>query len=136
MRVLITGGRDWTVSEVIRRALEELSVGTVIVHGAQRGADTIADGWAHKIKGLISERHPAEWRKYGKKAGPIRNQKMVDLGADLCLAFPMPASIGTWDCIQRANAALVPVDIWFPDGLVRRLDPEQIPAPRPLGMVL
>jgi hypothetical protein len=30
---------------------------------------------------------------------------MVDLGADLCLAFPMPRSRGTWDCVRRAKKA-------------------------------
>lgn len=36
---------------------------------------------------------------------------MVDLGADICLAFPTKSSIGTWDCVRRANAAGIRVII-------------------------
>lgn len=51
--------------------------------------------------------------RYGKPnfscAGLVRNQLMVDLGADICLAFPLPGSRGTWDCMGRAEAAGIKV---------------------------
>lgn len=34
---------------------------------------------------------------------------MVDLGADLCLAFPLPDSRGTKDCMARAKKAGIKV---------------------------
>ncbi|WP_179429111.1 hypothetical protein [Spelaeicoccus albus] len=37
--------------------------------------------------GLSVEVFPGDWSKYGKKAGPIRNQQMADLGAELAPAF-------------------------------------------------
>lgn len=62
------------------------------------------------------ERHPAEWDKHGKAAGPIRNQKMVDLGATVCLAFPLPGSRGTAHCMSAARKASIPVWIFAPAG--------------------
>lgn len=46
----------------------------------------------------------------------IRNQEMADRGADLCLAFPGPESVGTWDMIRKARAAGIPVHIHEPGG--------------------
>lgn len=53
---------------------------------------------------------PADWATLGNRAGPIRNQAMVDLGDYLaCLAFPLGESRGTRDCMARAEAAGIPV---------------------------
>lgn len=47
---------------------------------------------------------------YNANAGPIRNQAMVDAGAEMCLAFhrAISASKGTKDCARRAIAAGIP----------------------------
>lgn len=55
------------------------------------------------------ESHPAEWGKYGDAAGPIRNAKMVSLGADVCLAFQKGNSSGTAGCITLADKAGITV---------------------------
>lgn len=110
MRIIVTGARDMqanprgilTVSQAI---LREAGRGPhVIVHGAARGADTCGE-WVAALNGWDNERHPADWKQHGRKAGPIRNQEMADAGADLCLAFPLPGSRGTWDMVRRAEAA-------------------------------
>ena len=75
-----------------------------VVHGDAPGADTLAKQVAEEY-GMQVEAHPADWRKHGKAAGPLRNQRMVALGADICLAFPEPGSRGTLDCMRRAEAA-------------------------------
>lgn len=105
-RVLVTGSREWADCYTIYRALQRLSEkhSIIVVHGdCPTGADHLAERAARKL-GVPTERHPADW-SLGKKAGPLRNQKMVDLGADLCLAFPLPGSRGTLDCMRRAKAA-------------------------------
>jgi hypothetical protein len=115
IRVLVTGSRDWSDYEVIEQAILNVTknaTGPVtIVHGAARGADTIAGEIAH-LHGFDVEAHGAQWNKYGKAAGPIRNQEMVDLGADVVLGFMMPGSRGTKDCISRAQTAGLPVIVY------------------------
>lgn len=112
-RILVTGSRHWadryTVEVAIRRAvLRSGTTEAVVVHGGADGADACA-GVSAVAMGLREEIHPADWKAHGKGAGPIRNAAMVALGADVCLAFPMPGSRGTWDCVQRARAAGIPV---------------------------
>lgn len=110
MRVLITGSREWgdedKLAEAIIEWIGDYSPGQVtIVHGAcPRGADEIA-GRLARVWGVAEERHPADWEKHGKAAGFIRNQQMVELGADVVLAFPLGRSPGTRDCMRRAHAA-------------------------------
>jgi hypothetical protein len=59
------------------------------------------------------EPYPADW-SFGKSGGPVRNQKMVDAGADVCLAFPLPDSTGTVDCMERARIAGIPTLVFEP----------------------
>jgi len=133
LRVLVTGSRSWLDAEVIGSALldcwhdaMELGAdGITVVHGDAPGADSIADLWAIGFRGLgvLREPVPADWSScvagcrpghrrtrrdgsgYCPTAGHRRNQLMVDRGAAICLAFPLAASTGTWDCARRAETA-------------------------------
>lgn len=122
MRVLVTGSRTWTKRTVIWWKLHELAIRAygeydtghvlTVVHGdCPKGADRSVKQWLQFQAAelwtpvtIIEEAHPADW-KLGRGAGPIRNQHMVNLGADLCLAFMMPGSRGTADCVARAREA-------------------------------
>lgn len=95
-RILITGSRDWPDPWAVERALFDVwlawdcpvgSDAPILVSGCcPTGADRMAeDVW--EAKGFPIERHPADWATHGRAAGPLRNKHMVDLGADLCLAF-------------------------------------------------
>lgn len=115
-RVLVTGSRDWDDAETIRAALDaQLAIhGTItVIHGAARGADRIAGEWAREQilarKPVRLEVYPAAWDEHGKKAGIIRNRQMVELGADVCLAFPAGESRGTRHCMREAAAAGIKV---------------------------
>jgi hypothetical protein len=127
IRILVTGSREWTDRHALEQALWSAACELrghfaeqtfVIVHGdCPTGADRMARDWAtgrvtrSSLMRFTHEAHPADWDAKGKAAGPLRNQRMVDLGADLCLAFPTARSVGTWDCIKRANRAGIPVRI-------------------------
>ena len=77
----------------------------VVIHGACKGADVLAGQAAH-ILDIQVEEYPAEWGRYGRAAGPIRNQQMLDEGRPDCLlAFhsDIRKSKGTADKIRRAK---------------------------------
>lgn len=80
----------------------------VVVHGDALGADTMADYAAGVLRGagwdVVTEVHPADWSQ-GRAAGVLRNQMMVDLGADVVLAFNHNNSSGTKHCMSAAQAA-------------------------------
>lgn len=116
-RVLVTGSRDWTDREAVHQALADIArnlpadADLVVVHGGcGAGADHIADHWA-KQYGATVEVHYADWRT-GRGAGPIRNRHMVQLGADLCLAFIKNRSRGASHCAHIAGLAGIPVRRW------------------------
>ncbi len=111
-RILITGSRNWTNIEAIRVALNAqhalLGSATLVSGACPTGADAIAETHWRSL-GLPIERHSADWRKHGKAAGPIRNNHMVALGADICLAFIASNSKGATQCANAAEKANIPV---------------------------
>ncbi len=115
--VLICGSRTWTDKAAIERVIFSLDRDTIVVHGAARGADTLADE-AALLWGLLRRPYPADWSKDGKAAGPIRNQRMLDENQDeivRVIAFRMPGeSRGTDDMIRRAKSAGIPVTVIEP----------------------
>jgi hypothetical protein len=86
----------------------------LLVHGAARGVDSGVAQYAVDDWGMKTCVHPADWAAYGKSAGPIRNQSMLDHhpDIDLVLAFPADSSRGTWDMVERAVKARLPVRIY------------------------
>ena len=121
-RVLVTGDRHHADEDLIHNALNEeykhalfLGVRMVVVEGRcpYGGADKIVEEWAHLGAEYVDhDPIPANWKDLGKIAGNIRNQVMVDLGANVCLAFPRETSRDTWDCARRAEEAGIPVKVF------------------------
>jgi ABC-type sugar transport system substrate-binding protein len=121
-RVLVTGSRKWknraVIAAALLKAVNDYEWPIIIVHGGQTswdwktgeqyGADFLADEIAREV-GLEVEQHLPDWNRYGKAAGPLRNQEMVDAGADVCLAFPAGESRGTRNCMRKAEEAGIPV---------------------------
>lgn len=110
-RVLVTGSRDWENWDTIYDALSKIheAIGDfILVHGGARGADEMANIWAHRT-GVTAEVHPADWKTHGKKAGFLRNTEMVKSGADMCLAFVRDGSPGATGCAELAEKAGIPV---------------------------
>lgn len=146
MRVLLTGSRHWDRPDVVWGVLDIIAENAaaigddelVIVHGAcfpsKRGpdgrfplesADYLADLWTRRAGHPLPvrpERHPANWRLHKKAAGPKRNQEMVNLGADVCVAFLRDDSTGTTRCIEMAERAEIPVQLLDYDSLPERAE--------------
>ncbi len=108
-RVLVTGSRTWTNRVLIQRHLLTIAHhGIIVVHGrCPDGADQIADEICEFYQ-IPVERHPADWGKYGRRAGFVRNAEMVNLGADLCLAYIHNDSRGASMCADLAEKADIP----------------------------
>lgn len=109
MRLLVTGGRDYRDFQALAALLDSIHQKTPItsiVHGAARGADSLASAWA-AYRDIPAIAYPANWTRDGKAAGPIRNQRMLtESRPDAYLAFP--GGRGTADMVQRCKRAGVP----------------------------
>lgn len=121
MNVLVTGTRAELDADG-RALLEGLLAwnaprteeGAVYVGDCTTGVDAVARAWceAHGLRArggklLVFE---ADWDRWGKSAGPRRNQAMVDAARSsglhtMALAFPSSSSRGTWDCVRRLARA-------------------------------
>jgi len=111
--LLVCGGRDFIDMPRASAALDAVHAKrpiTLLVHGAARGADTLAATWAQR-RGVLTQAFPADWNRDGRAAGPLRNQRMLDEARpDGVVAFP--GGRGTADMNQRAKAA--GVKVWEP----------------------
>lgn len=110
MRYLICGSRTFLDKERMRAVLVSRGFGPsdVVITGGAKGADSLGHELAVEL-GCETEVYPADWNKYGKGAGPVRNQQMLDEGKpEFILAFvdrPLTESRGTADMVRRAKAA-------------------------------
>ena len=106
MKVLVCGGRDYSDQEYVCAALDAINP-SEICHGGAKGADTLAGAWAlsRHVKCTVFY---ADWNKYGRSAGPIRNKQMLDeFQPDAVVAFP--GGRGTQNMITQAHKYGVPV---------------------------
>lgn len=123
IRVLVTGSRSLDDRAAVwgaldRVAVEHPSARVVVVHGAASGADKLAAEWVANVGG-VDEPHPPDYGTHGAIAPLIRNEEMVNAGADLCLTFidecPCPhrrkphGTHGSVHCATKAAEAGIPV---------------------------
>lgn len=119
VRVLVTGSRNWTAVPVVWKVLDIIALeGPItVIEGGAPGADAAAADWA-RVRGMDLLEFPADWKTYGKAAGPIRNQQMLDEGKpDRVVAFSdnLDASRGTKDMVRRTVAAGIPHRLYSSD---------------------
>lgn len=104
MNLLITGGREFTDLPMVFDAIAKLNESIPIdylVHGDAKGADKLADKVAKSL-GISRIIFPANWDKFYKAAGAIRNRSMITMvSIDLVLAFP--GGTGTADMKKQAE---------------------------------
>lgn len=107
MKIVIGGCRTFKEYDVfcafVNDCLEELQGGEELtfLSGHCAGVDLMAERYAQE-RGLALEIFPANWAKYGRAAGPIRNREMVKR-ADVVIAFWDGASRGTKSLIGYAK---------------------------------
>jgi phosphomannomutase len=110
MRVLVCGGRDFTDTEFIYSTLDKFAKYNhidCIIEGDARGVDRIAGYWARKNR-IDLYRVAADWDRYRKAAGYIRNKQMLnEYHPDLVIAFP--GGVGTAMMVKLAREAGVEV---------------------------
>jgi predicted Rossmann-fold nucleotide-binding protein len=115
MKILVCGGRDYKNVSAVRHALTALHARksiTLIIEGGAPGADRLAREWA-EASGVPVRTFEAEWERFGRRAGPLRNKGMLDEGEpDGVVAFP--GGTGTNNMIDLATAYRVKV--WRPFG--------------------
>lgn len=137
MRLLICGDRHWTDYALVKSEIEDfdahMDIVEVIIEGGANGADFCAKLAAFQLD-IPVEEYPAHWDEQGRKAGPLRNKKMLDEGKpDFVLAFhdDFENSKGTKNMVDAAIKAKIPHAIikhdkdWNPQITV--IDP---PAPK------
>lgn len=112
MKVIIAGGRDFSDFPLLYSKCEEIlanSTNVEIVSGTARGADKLGEHYA-KTRGFEIKQFPAEWDKYGKSAGYIRNKDMAEY-ADVLISFWNGESKGTKHMIDLASERNIIVHI-------------------------
>jgi hypothetical protein len=110
VKVLVCGSRKFTDFKRLSSVLSGYRIGEVI-HGGAKGADRLSMEWAVQ-NGIRVQEFKADWDVYGKRAGPIRNARMLSEGKpDMVVAFLAEDSIGTKDMISKAEKAGVEVKV-------------------------
>lgn len=111
MRVLVCGGRDFADEKLLNYTLDKIHVDrmiTKVIEGGARGADTLARLWVSRTPGIDIQTVKAQWEKFGKAAGAIRNREML-YGCNPQLVVAFPGGRGTADMVRIARAAGVEV---------------------------
>ncbi len=98
MRTIIAGSRTFDDFDLLCSTISGLpwSISEVVSGGAY-GADALGEKWAREHH-VFLKRFPAQWEKYGKRAGYLRNVEMGEYGEAL-LAF--------WDGVSRGTKHMI-----------------------------
>lgn len=103
MKVIIAGTRTFEDYQKLRKECDEALINKKaieIVSGRAPGADQLGERYA-KERGYPVKPFPADWSKYGKRAGFLRNKQMAEY-AEMLLAFWDSKSHGTQNMIELA----------------------------------
>jgi hypothetical protein len=108
--VVVCGSRDWPEDKlwfVTAAMIEHFPHGALVITGGARGVDAWAYREAVRLK-WPTKVIPADWDRYGKRAGFLRNIAMLDEGPEKVLAFHVGNSKGTAHTIREAHRRGIP----------------------------
>ena len=106
-KVIIAGSRGFSNYKLLREQCNKFlrekrkTSNIIVVSGHARGADTLGEKYAQD-EGFTLEIYPAQWKKFGKRAGYRRNEQMAEV-ADALIAFWDGSSRGTKHMIDIMN---------------------------------
>lgn len=101
MRTIIAGSRTIKDYDVVKEAIEKSGFDiTTLISGTADGVDQLGEKWA-KDNNIPIELHPADWDKWGRSAGTIRNQEMAEC-AEACILVWDRQSKGTKNMLINA----------------------------------
>lgn len=104
MKTIIAGSRNIAEYTTVEAGIDQLPlIITEVVSGTARGVDRLGEQWAEK-NNIPVKKFPANWDKYGKRAGYLRNAEMAEY-ADALVAFWDGESKGTEHMINLAKKA-------------------------------
>ena len=116
-RVIIAGCRDFDDYALLKERCNDYlcekmeTHNVIIVSGHASGADALGERFAEE-HGLQCEIHPADWGKYGRSAGPIRNAEMAEV-SDALIAFWDGQNPGTRSMIELARKKDLQVSVVY-----------------------
>ena len=116
-RIVVAGCRDYTDYEQAKPYIDHCisniknKYELIFVSGGATGADALGERYA-KENAYELEIYPAQWQKYGPKAGPIRNKQMAEI-ADYVICFWDGKSRGTKSMISEAKTFNKPIKIKY-----------------------
>jgi hypothetical protein len=89
MRILVTGATTWTDAERIRQELSALPAGSILIHGDAPGVDALAGQIGHELgmKVIRMAKNAEDYRRFGRAAWKGLNERMLQQGVELVLAF-------------------------------------------------
>ena len=113
MKLAIIGSRTFDDYDLLCNHLEPyVDKITLMVSGGAKGADSLGEQWAQS-KNIQTLIFPAEWDKYGRRAGYVRNEDIIK-NCDICVAFWDGESKGTAHSIKlckKYNKQIIIVNI-------------------------
>jgi YspA, cpYpsA-related SLOG family len=119
MRLAIVGSRGFQPLALVTKFVSTLKPTTTVVSGGARGVDTAA-AEAAASRGLEVEIFEADWKQYGRKAGPLRNTAMVAT-VDGLVAFWDGRSAGTLNAIMAACDRRIWLRVYYQNGSFKQL---------------
>lgn len=118
-RVIVAGSRDFTDKErlykILDNRLASIKDNVEIISGHCRGADMLGEQYA-KEHGIPLVLFPANWSKYGKRAGYIRNNQMAKYASEkngALIAFPIGEARGTKMMIKIAHDYDLETEVYY-----------------------
>lgn len=104
MKLIIAGSRKFNDYQLLEKEVDNYIGGNLdieIISGTENGADQMGEDYAKNKNLKITQFHPNR-EKYGKKAGPIKNEEMAKYATD-CIVFIVNGSTGSANMIKMAK---------------------------------